>query len=131
MSYNLFLDDIRVPYLNDNNIMSNAYCYTKYYKYKSEDWIIVTNYDEFITYIINNGLPKLISFDNDLSDMHYITNDESKYTEKTGYDCAKWLCEYCINNKLHLPEYIIHSMNPVGKINIDTYLKNFKKNFEK
>jgi hypothetical protein len=51
-----------------------------------------------------------------------------KYEEKTGYHCAKWLIDYCIDNKLELPKTIlIHSMNPVGSRNIkslfDSYFK--------
>jgi hypothetical protein len=47
------------------------------------------------------------------------------------YDCAKWLINYCIDNKKELPaEILIHSMNPVGSANIkslfDSYYK-FKK----
>ena len=45
--------------------------------------------------------------------------------EKTGYDCAKWLVEYCLDNDLSLPKYQVHSMNPVGKKNILDYLSNF------
>lgn len=128
MKYNLFLDDIRVPYRPKNDdYMVDAYCYTYFYKYKSENWIIVRNYNEFVNHITKNGLPDFISFDNDLADEHYITDDSSLYKEKTGFDCAKWLCEYVMDNQLALPNYVIHSMNPVGKLNIDTYLTNFIK----
>jgi hypothetical protein len=44
------------------------------------------------------------------------------FKEKTGYDCAKWLCNYCIDNGIPLPEYYVHSMNPVGRENIKFYL---------
>ena len=48
--------------------------------------------------------------------------------EKTGYHCAKWLINYCMDNNLELPnEIIIHSMNPYGSENIkslfNTYFK--------
>ncbi len=50
------------------------------------------------------------------------------FIEKTGYHCAKWLIDYCIDNKKELPhEIIVHSMNPYGSRNIkslfDTYIK--------
>ena len=45
---------------------------------------------------------------------------------KDGYDCAKWLVEYCIDYNKELPLYNIQSANPVGKENIDKLLKNFK-----
>lgn len=49
------------------------------------------------------------------------------YVEKTGYDCAKWLVEYCINNNKSLPKYAIQSANPVGRENINSLLTNFNK----
>lgn len=79
------------------------------------------------------GLPDFISFDHDLADEHYedildfgIANYES-YTEKTGYECAKWLVDYCIDHKIPLPEYAVHSDNPVGSANIISYLKSAEK----
>jgi len=108
--------------------------------YSREKWIVVRNYEEFVNYITNNGLPYLISFDHDLADEHY---DPSMYSgnyddvaknfkEKTGMDCAKWLVDYCIDRSEKLPKYVIHSMNPVGAQNILSYLNNFKsfQNFE-
>jgi hypothetical protein len=50
------------------------------------------------------------------------------FEEKTGYDCAKWLVDYCIDNQANLPDYLVHSANPIGKKNIESYLENFKKN---
>lgn len=47
------------------------------------------------------------------------------YFEKTGYECAKWLVEYCLDNDLDLPLCYVHSMNPVGKDNINNLLKNY------
>lgn len=72
-------------------------------------------YEEFVKFILDNGLPDFISYDHDLGE------------GKTGYDCAKWLVEYCLENNLSLPEYAVHSQNPVGKENILTLLSNFEK----
>ena len=44
----------------------------------------------------------------------------------TGYDCAKWLVEYCMDNDKDIPPYGIQSANPVGKENIDKLLKSYK-----
>ena len=46
--------------------------------------------------------------------------------EKTGYSCAKWLIDFCIDKDLPLPEYFCHSLNPGGKENILSILKNYK-----
>lgn len=125
MSYNLFLDDIRNP--NDCiHYMKNKKKYIKW------DWKIVRTYDEFVKYIKENGMPENISFDHDLSYEHYnyqgceIPYD--KLTEKTGYDCAKWLINYCIDNEMTLPKGLfVHSMNVIGGENINQIFKSYIK----
>ena len=77
----------------------------------------VKSYLEFTDFILRNGLPDFISFDHDLGE------------EKTGYDCAKWLVEYCMDNNLRIPKFFVHSQNPVGKENIQILLDNFNKVF--
>ncbi len=115
----LFLDDIRYPI--------EAYRYTKQDIFLRRDWHIVRNYDQFVSRILEKGLPEMISFDHDLADEHYLKSDAGELVEKTGYDCAKWLVEYCMENYLNLPKFYCHSMNPVGKENIERLLNNFKK----
>jgi len=103
-------------------------------------WDIVRSYNEFVAWIESNGLPVIISFDHDLADTHYTPEhlwvdynaskawqDAQVHVEKTGFECAKWLVEYCMDNKLPLPQYYCHSQNPVGKDNIIGLLNNFKK----
>lgn len=122
----LFLDDYRIPL--------NAYSYTKNQIYLF-NWDVVTNYDEFVNYITNKGIPEVISFDHDLADEHYTPEENieyNKFKEKTGYDCAKWLADYCINNNLVFPEYVlIHSMNPYGSLNIESIFLTINKVFNK
>jgi hypothetical protein len=104
-------------------------------KLPSAEWIIARNYADFVTIILSKGLPEFIAFDHDLSDEHYypITilgiNDIPyiSYKEKTGFDCAKWLVDFCIMNNKKLPKYVVHSMNPIGKENIEKYLENFER----
>jgi len=133
--YNLFLDDYRTPI--------SAFEYTKFIPFIREEWVIVRDFNEFCKVITEHGLPELIAFDHDLAQQHYVPEfywddydaskkyqEEQVYTEKTGLDCAKWLVEYCIDNKFTLPEWYVHSMNPVGADNINAYLNNFKKQSE-
>lgn len=123
--YNLYLDDIREP--------QDAFYYTGDYKYLELDWIVVRSYDKFVEYIDAYGLPELVSFDHDLADEHYNylkTQDDvnySSYNEKTGYECVKWLCDYCMDNNKTLPECLYHTKNLIGEINMRTYVGNFKK----
>ena len=122
--YNLFLDDIRQPMTCYNYMPASIKDV-----YSLEKWVIVRDYDDFVKVITEKGLPDLISFDHDLADIHYnpeTWTESFVYKEKTGKDCAQWLVDYCLDNELPLPQYIVHSMNPVGKKNILSLLNNFK-----
>ena len=139
MGYKLFLDDIRTPK------MASRVNYVEQFKdiYDQPDWVVVRSHDEFVKHITENGLPGLISFDHDLGIEHikyYFDNgghdnppdpDKGRFEEKTGKDCAKWLVDYCIDNKLELPKYYVHSANPIGRENIINYLENFRKSYDK
>lgn len=126
MGYNLFLDDIRQPSAAGNYMPSGQKAV-----YYMADWVIVRNYEEFVKIIEERGLPDLVSFDHDLADAHYDPSTWKQtfsYREKTGMECAKWLVEYCMNNKKKLPEFLVHSQNPIGAENIQKLLTNFKQN---
>lgn len=137
----LFLDDVRDPYLTDQELekvrpgtmhMASAYYYTNYEPFKTEKWEVVRDYYQFVDWITLNGAENLfVAFDHDLADEHYDYElDVNTYTEKTGYDAAKWLCEYCQDKHIKFPKYIIHSMNLVGTENIHKYIENYKKYIE-
>ena len=118
----LWLDDIKNPFVEGMDWwFTIQYLKEEYFEINDEDeecevfW--VKTQSEFENYIKENGLPDLISFDNDLG----IGNGE-------GYDCAKWLVEYCMNNNVHLPEWYVHSTSPVAQENINQLLLNFTKN---
>lgn len=136
MDRKLFLDDIR-SVREASNYMS---C-TVRHNYHQPGWDVVKSYDEFVSYIERNGLPNLISFDHDLADEHYedLLSDENflkgdqkiilkydAYKEKTGYEAAKWLIDYCLEHNEPLPDFLVHTMNPVGRKNIESLLTNFK-----
>ncbi|REC48524.1 cyclic-phosphate processing receiver domain-containing protein [Chryseobacterium pennipullorum] len=114
----LFLDDVRFPV--------EAYHYTRQDFFLRGDWHIVQNYDQFVSWIRKKGLPEMISFDHDLADEHDPKADTQEWVEKTGYECAKWLVAYCLDQHMDIPEFYCHSMNPVGKKNITSLLNNFK-----
>jgi hypothetical protein len=101
-------------------------------------WTVVRNYKDFVSTIDSLGMPLFISFDHDLGAEHYnpamYRNNKEDYNrlydtfkDKTGYDCAKWAVEYCMDNRLKFPEYAVHSMNPIGKENIESYIENYKR----
>ncbi len=95
------------------------------------EWIIVRNYNQFVNEVQTHGIPCFIAFDHDLGISDYIDpqeiEDDMIFMERNGYDCAKWLVNYCLEHKRKLPPYIVHSCNPVGKTNIISYIENAKK----
>jgi hypothetical protein len=97
--FKIFLDDIRIP-LDDN-------------------WIVIKSYVDFITFINSNQLNLIneISLDHDLG-----LEDE---TERNGYDVAKWLVEYSLDNNCTLPLIKVHSANPVGSKNIISLINGY------
>ena len=125
-NYNLFLDDIRVP----TNV-------TWVDIPKDQHYSLVRNYQEFVDLITLRGLPKFVCYDHDLSDIHYghglinrndLNGDDipyDSYTEKTGYDCAKWLVAESMTTKIPLPQIYVHSANPIGSANIMGYVNNY------
>jgi hypothetical protein len=134
MSYVLFLDDERMP---------DQVTWAEFPRYDSI--FIARSFDGFVRHVEFFGLPKFVCFDHDLADFHYAVMLEENaqadsYTyndgdliktfdygpEKTGYDCAKWLVEYCVNNQKKFPRYIVHSKNNVGKERIESYVENAK-----
>lgn len=126
--YLLYLDDVRQP--------SQTYSQTE-----DKEWVIVRSYDEFVDHIQKHGLPKFVSFDHDLADEHYRKSmydpdkhyskyyTDGTFKEKTGRECAKWLVEYCIEKSLDLPEFNVHSANPIGRENIRSLLESYQKFF--
>jgi hypothetical protein len=99
----------------------------------NQHYSLVRNYQEFVDLITLRGIPKFVTYDHDLADKHYghgLKNDDipyDQYAEKTGYDCAKWLVDYCMKKGVKHPPYQVHSMNPVGKQNIISYVESYNK----
>lgn len=132
----LYLDDRRVP-----TTTIPGY----------EPWVVVKNYDEFVEYIMINGIPDFVSFDHDLGDEHYLdyqtqvstmgwqSPDYEAYKEKTGVSCAIFLCNHIQDELAKLvgdipalkafrfPTCSVHSANPVGADNIRDYINGFMK----
>ena len=103
MKYKLFLDDERIPTdydFNGNNIF------------------VVRDCESAVEIIEKLGVPEFIWFDHDLG------------PGQTGYDFAKWFVNYVHINGVAFPEdfdYIVISMNPVGRDNIKAIMRNIRK----
>ena len=116
VKYKLWLDDIRFP---PNDDMS---------------WRIARSYNDAVWYVRHYGLPSLMSLDHDLGPAQYASGipiiGENKHSE-SGMDFVRWFCNYIIDQHIEKPrknkifQYYVHSENPVGKINMLSYLNNF------
>jgi hypothetical protein len=117
--------------LDDIRSMSDVRKYTKLPNVPNENWVVVRSYNEFVDTINKLGSPTFVSYDHDIASSHYghgLRGDNipyDSYTEKTGYDCAKFLIEYCMKKGVKHPLYQVHSMNPVGKVNIISYVESY------
>lgn len=126
----LFLDDVRMPseagnYMNPVSVRPI---------YRQREWTIVRNYKQFVAAlnkVVKEGLElKIVSFDHDLAEVHYDPStwrEGFKYEEETGYDCAKYMIEFCKMHNVDMPWVLVHSMNPVGKQNIQRLFDDYEK----
>lgn len=93
----LYVDDLRTPCgIDDDNCLL----------------IIARSYDEAISVFekyMDRGIEFLIDLDHDLGE------------EKSGYD----ICKYIVENQIPLRGYRLHTMNPVGRHNMDQLLSHY------
>ena len=112
MTWNLFIDDERSPhevFWADSGTLA---------RYHEQDWEIARSMVQVAAAINRHGkMPSFISFDHDLGEF-----------SKTGYDIAKWLCELDMQQQYRFSKdfnYYVHSQNPIGKQNIESYINNY------
>ncbi|GAA4314650.1 hypothetical protein GCM10023115_28130 [Pontixanthobacter gangjinensis] len=110
----IWLDDMRDP--SDSRMDWLAYSPIG----RKVEVVWLKDYHKFRNWIMQNGLPDGICFDHDLGE-----------DTPTGHDCAKWLVNYCLDNKVSPPVWSSQSANPVGKANINRLLRNFISSLEK
>ena len=122
----IYLDDVRTPNTPNNEWVNGI-----------EEWTVVRSYDEFVSTVMYIGLEniELVSLDHDLGDSamkewhtnvyHNYKLDYDNITEKTGYDCAKWLVQQWMEGQPVIKVYT-HSANAIGSANIMGYINNYK-----
>lgn len=121
----LFLDDKRFP--QNARIHDHDKALQQYSGIANFKWDIVRTYEDFVEYVEKNGIPDVVSFDNDLvdcedpnisvedlSEMYSMQGwENSKY--KMGAHCARWLCDLCVKIQHPLPTYYVHSANTAAR----------------
>lgn len=116
-SYNLFLDDVRTV---ENAVITDiGKSLVEVSGIPAENWIIVRDFNSFVSTISHLGLPSVVSFDNDLSKKQ--TLDYVKFHDVVGYtpdkfkdngiSCARFLKSYCEEKNLMIPKFFVHSFN--------------------
>lgn len=115
MQHHIFLDDYRQP-VNVTWIEIPA----------TDKWIVVKNYEEFVALFEKLPIRSIahISYDHDLAPAHYANHPTS---ERTGYDCAKFVVAKALEEGTDIPNYTVHSLNPVGRVNITELFENYRK----
>lgn len=100
-------------------------------------WKIVRNFEQFELSIREFGAPDFVYLSHNLHNEHgYFTDyrialssgkiDYSKYKNKTGLECVKYLINYCKDNNIKFPRYEIDQDNLVGYDNILKEINNSK-----
>lgn len=101
MKWFLFIDDERLPPRDGNT------------------WHIARSIDQVFTLLTRFGTPDYISFDHDLGD-----------DTPSGFVIAKALVEKDMDHEIDLQEgfdFYVHSQNPIGRDNIESYLRGYLK----
>lgn len=100
----IWLDDMRHPNIPYYSIGEQVF------------W--VKDYDTFVSGVksLKEHISEcMVHFDHDLGE------------GKSGYDCAKFLIEWCLENDYPAPDYAIQSENPVGIKNIESVFESYWK----
>lgn len=128
-TYNIFLDDNRNPI--------DVYEYTNRLEYKMFAWKVVRSYQEFVDLfterLMNNELPRLVSFDHDLATEHYLIAarnflnefDENSVNIPTGWHALLWMINTYVEDDMKLPHILLHTKNPAGKKNMQSLIDEY------
>lgn len=119
-NWGLVLDDTRT--IDESLAISKITCFKEEFEF-----FLAKNFQEFQQIIEERGCPTVVSFDHDLGldETEQLSSGIflASWAEKSGLTCAKWLVEYCHENKIRFPTWYVHSANPVGKHNIKSYIE--------
>jgi hypothetical protein len=105
----LFLDDMDQRHKSFHNKFGDQFETTHVY-----------GFGEFITAMTNDDYD-ILFLDHDLSETA-IMCDPDDIDERTGSDAAKWLVRYYADKDFK-PGVVVHSMNPIGRKNMVSILK--------
>jgi len=112
MSFNLFIDDVRDPYFRECRLSGVD---------PRIDWVVVRNSNEAKAAVLERGvMPDRMALDHDLGFVPGIGLDETPIF-------LRWLANEFWDGQAKIPEYTIHSANPVGVQRMMAFMESWKK----
>ena len=84
--------------------------------------VVVRNYWEAMKWVNENGIPEILTMDNDIASF------DTQGQEYKGYDFVKWLCGEVMDEKCVFPDnfkFNAHTANIVDQKAMINYLTNF------
>ena len=116
MSYNLFIDDIRNPDWHECAWSGVD---------ASLEWVIARSSKEACDIVKQRGMPARMALDHDLGE---------RWDPKDRIDTVprflNWLAYDYFEAGMTIPEYTIHSANPVGAENMRSFMESWKRSVQ-
>lgn len=82
------------------------------------DWLVCRSSQEALNRIMDIGMPSFVSFDHDLGE------------DDTTMVFLRRLVNEVWDGKTAIPDYQIHSANPVGSLNIHSFMDSWRRSME-
>ena len=82
------------------------------------DWLVCRSSQEALNRIVDIGMPSFVSFDHDLGE------------DDTTMVFLRRLVNEVWDGKTAIPDYQIHSANPVGSLNIHSFMDSWRRSME-
>jgi hypothetical protein len=110
MNWNLYLDDLRTPPAD-------------------RDWLVCRSSQEALDRIAELGTPQFISFDHDLGGDDTSMVFLNRWVRIPTY-ADPTRPGWHAHGKVTIPDYQIHSANPVGAQNIRSFMESWRRSIE-
>lgn len=125
MAYRILLDS--------QQSLEELYLKTQNPIYQEGEWIQCKNILDFTKVIVENQIeskimPELISYEFGFG--FDIVDKTVNPRAETGVDAIQWLIKFCIERRVQLPDWFIHTEDPTQKYNMSTILRNSKEMYK-
>jgi len=118
MTWQLYLDDLRHP----NQTYSD-----EVRELRPREWTVARSSEEAKKLVLERGMPERMSLDHDLG---ICSNGKGGVTTDVAMTFLKWLASEYWDGVQDVPWYAIHSANPVGAKNIQSFMDSWTRSVE-